>query len=82
MFSFNVLRDNYVLEAGDNVILINQRAAFSLALRDFICTLSPLFLGVLFAHFSIQRFIFIIIGIQLILYLISKLLLVKKVNHK
>ena len=70
-FSFNVLRDNYVLDIGDNITLLNQRAAFPMAMRDLICTVSPLFLAILISHFDFQNFIFIIISIQIFLYIIA-----------
>lgn len=77
MFSFYLLRDNFVVYAGDDHRKIHLHTSFSACLRDFICTLSPLYLTYLLTRSSLLDLIVLIFSLQIALY-VSSVLIQKK----
>lgn len=71
MLSFYKFRDDYVLAAKENPLLINGFSAFSLAYKDIICTISPAILGYLFWNYTFLTAVSILLLIQIFLFLIS-----------
>ena len=77
--SFMQFRDDYVLNAKNDIKLIASYSSFSLLQKNFVYFLSPLLISGLFSKFKLPIIIGIVIGIQGIAYL-WKSLLTKKIN--
>lgn len=69
-YAFQKFRDDFLVELPKNSPLVNAHAALSQLIRSIAYTVSPLLMGLLAGYLNYIEYVFVILAIQLMLYLL------------